>query len=450
MQITAKESKGLTHSFSIVVPASDVEREVEAELQSIQGKVKMPGFRPGKVPMNLMKQKYGQDVMGDVLQNAINNATKKLLDEKKLRPAMQPDIKITSFEEGKDLAFDVEIEVMPELPKQDFSKMEVVEYTFDVPESEIAESLERLAKSRQHPHTKDGAAAKGDVVKIDFLGKRDGVPFAGGEGKGFQLELGSNQFIPGFEDQLIGLKAGDSKTIEVKFPDQYHSKDLAGQPATFDVTVHEVAYLHVPEIDDKLAQSLGFENLEALKKAVSGQINAEFQRAARTKAKKQLFDTLDKEVKFDLPEKMQKAEFDAIWKQVEEARKAGDPELKDKSEAELKKEYEKIAARRVKLGILLSEVGRANNLQISREELSAAVMEQARNYPGQEDKVFEFYRKNPQQIDELRGPILEEKAVDYILGQVKRKPTATTIDALMREDDAEEADAKPAKKAKKA
>lgn len=446
MQITAKESKGLNHSFHIVIPAADVESQMEVELQSLGTKVKMPGFRPGKVPMPVLKQKYGKDVMGDVVQNAINKATGDVIKEKKLRPSMQPDIKITSFEEGGDLAFDLEIEVMPELPKVDFSKITVDELTFEVPQSEITESLERLAKSRQHPHKKDGAAEKGDVVKIDFLGKRDGVPFAGGEGKGFQLELGSNQFIPGFEDQLIGLKAGDKKTIEVKFPEQYHSADLAGQPATFDVTVHEVAYLHVPDVDDKLAQGLGFENLEALKKAVEGQISAEFQRAARSKAKKQLFDVLDKEVKLELPEKMKKAEFDAIWQQVQEAKKGGDPELKDKSDADLKKEYEAIAERRVKLGILLSEIGRSNNLQISREELSAAVMEQARMYPGQEEKVFEFYRKNPQSIDELRGPILEEKAVDHILAQVKRNPKPTTIEALMSDDEEEGASKKKAKK----
>lgn len=449
MQITAKEHTGLTHNFHVVVPAADIAAQVEVELQSLSSKVKMPGFRPGKVPMTVLKQKYGKDVMGDVLQASINNATKKLVDEKKLRPVMQPDVKITSFEEEGDLAFDIAVDVMPELPTIDFSKMTVDEYTFELPESEVSESLERLAKSRRHPHTKDGAAELGDVVKIDFLGKRDGVPFQGGEGKGFQLELGSGQFIPGFEEQLVGLKAGDKKTIEVTFPEQYHSKDLAGQPATFDVTVHEVAYLHTPEVNEKLAQSLGFEGLEGLKKAVSGQLNAEFQSAARAKAKKQLFDLLDKEVSFEIPAKMQQMEFDSIWKQVEQAKKAGDPELKDKDEAALKKEYETIADRRVKLGILLSEIGRTNNLQISREELSAAVMEQARNYPGQEDKVFEFYRKNPAQIDELKGPILEEKAVDHILGQVKRKEVKTTIEALMKGDE-EETTSEAPKKAKKA
>ena len=443
MQITEKEHQGLTYSFSVTVPAADIEKESEVELKRISGKVKIPGFRPGKVPMNVMKQKYGKDVLGDVLQNSINEATGKLIDEKKLRPALQPDVKITSFEPGSDLSFDVTFEVFPEVPALKYEDITVDQLTVDVPEEEVNTSLERLAKTRQHPHHKDGAAVLGDVVKIDFLGKRDGVPFDGGKGEGFQLELGSGQFIPGFEEQLVGAKAGDQVEVKVKFPETYHSKSLAGADATFDVTVHEVSYLHVPDVDDKLAESLGFKDAEALKTAVREQLSSEFERASRSKAKKQLFDLLDEKLTYDVPQGMLKAERESILRQVEEAKKAGDPELQGKSDDEIKAEYEKIAERRVKLGILLSEIGRSNNIQITREELSSAVMNQARNYPGQEDKVFEFYRKNPQQLDELRGPILEEKAVDFILSKVKRNPVPTTIEKLMGEDEAE---AKPAKK----
>ncbi|MEJ0009889.1 MAG: trigger factor [Alphaproteobacteria bacterium] len=274
------------------------------------------------------------------------------------------------------------------------------------------------------------------------------APFEGGSSKGFFLELGSNQFIPGFEEQLVGAKAGESREVNVTFPKDYHSADLAGAPVVFDVTVHEVHHLHVPEIDEKLAKELGFKDLEALKGAVRQQVGFEYERLARGKAKKQLFDLLDEEVKFDVPPKMLELEFDAIWKQVEDAKKAGDPSLKDRPEAELKKEYEAIAKRRVKLGILLSEVGRANNLQISREELSAAVMSQARNFPGEEEKVFEFYRKNPAQIDELKGPILEEKAVDFILSKAKRNKKPITLEALRSEDEEEASGDGKAKKAK--
>jgi len=443
MQIVEKEHKGLSYSYSVTVPASDIAQEQEAELKRVGGKVKIPGFRPGKVPMNVLKTKYGKDVMGDVLQNAINDAARKVVAEKKLRPALQPDVKITSFEEGSDLVFDMAFEVFPEVPSVAYDKMTVDELTVEVPQSEVDASLQRLAKSRQHPHTKDGAAEKGDVVKIDFLGKTNGVAFDGGKGEGFQLELGSGQFIPGFEDQLIGAKAGDKREVNVTFPKEYHSKSLAGADATFDVTVHEVAYLHTPDINDKFAASLGFESLEKLTDAIREQLGAEFKNASRAKAKKQLFDMLDEELTYDIPQNMLKLERDSILKQVDEAKKAGDPELKDKSDDEIRQEYEEIAKRRVKLGILLSEVGRSNNIQITREEISAAVMNQARNYPGQEDKVFDFYRKNPQELEQLRGPILEEKAVDFILSKVKRNPVPTTIEALMGDD---EADSKPAKK----
>jgi trigger factor len=450
MQVTEKSHAGLAYEFAIIVPAATVEAHLEQELANVGKKVKIPGFRPGKVPLSVLKQKYAKDVMGDVLQRAVNDATREVLDGKKLRPALTPDVKISSFEEGKDLAFDVAFEVMPEVPEIAYEKIETPEYLFEVPQADIDETLTRIAKSRQHTHAKEGKAVMGDVVKMDFVGKKDGVAFTGGSAKGFSLELGSGQFIPGFEEQLVGVAAGDTRTVEVTFPKEYHSADLAGAPATFDVTVHEVAYIHIPEADDKLAQSMGFDTLDALKEAIKGQISGDYARAARAKAKKALFDTLEAQVSFEIPSKMLKLEFDSVWKQVEEAKKAGDASLKEKSDEALKKEYEAIAARRVRLGILLSELGRKNNVQITREELSAAVMAQARMYPGQEDKVFEFYRKNPQQVDELRGPILEEKTVDLILEKVKRKPVNVTIEELMRdEDDAENADAAPKKKPSK-
>jgi trigger factor len=443
MHIAAKETSGLTHGFAVTVSAEEVEAERERELQALGQKVKVQGFRTGKVPMNELKRRYGKEVLGDVIEASVNKATKQLMEEHKLRPALQPDVKIVSFEDGKDLVFDVTVEVLPTVPAIDFAKITVDELTFDVPEQEVEEGLARLAKSRQHTHTFEGAAEMGHVLKLDFLGKKDGVPFKGGEGKGFQLELGSGQFIPGFEEKLVGMKAGDERTISVTFPTEYHSADLAGAEATFDVTVHEVLYLHTPDVTDTLASSLGFENLEALKKAVREQIQASYQSAARSKAKKQLFDALDEVADFEVPSGMLKLELESILKQVDAAKKAGDPEFKDKSDEETKAEYEVISERRVRLGILLSDVARANNLQITREELSAAVMNQARNYPGQEDKVFEFYRKNPQQIDELRGPILEEKSVDFILSKVTRSAKPVSIEELLKED---EADSKPVKK----
>ncbi len=435
MQIAAKEKNGLNHSFTVTVTADEIETQREVELQAIGKKAKVQGFRPGKVPMAELKRRYGKNVMGDVVESAVNNAARKVVEENKLRPALQPDVKIISFDEGKDLVFDIIVETLPDVPAVDFAKVTVDEYTYELPEGEVEEGLARLAKSRQHTHTHDGAAELGHVVKIDFLGKKDGVPFKGGEGKGFQLELGAGQFIPGFEEQLVGMKAGDERTINVTFPKEYHSADLAGAAATFDVTVHEVLRLHAPEVNDKFAESMGFKDVAGLKAAVREQIDHSYKAAARNKAKKQLFDALDEAVEFPIPQSMLKLELESIMKQVDAAKKAGDPELKDKSDDEIKEEYEVISERRVRLGILLSDIARVNNLQITREEISAAVMNQARNYPGQEEKVFEFYRKNPQQIDELRGPILEEKAVDFLLSKVTRKPKAVTVEELMKEDD---------------
>lgn len=446
MQIVAKEKSGLKHSFSVTVPAAEVETQREAELMSLGKKVKVQGFRPGKVPLAELKRRYGKDVMGEVIDSAVNNAARKVIEENKLRPALTPDVKITSFEEGKDLVFDITVEVLPDVPAMDFSKITVDEYTYELPENEVEEGLKGLAKSRRHTHKHEGAAELGHVVKIDFLGKKDGVPFKGGEGKGFHLELGSGQFIPGFEEQLVGMNVGDEKTISVSFPKEYHSADLAGAPATFDVKVHEVLRFHTPDVNDKLAESMGFKDLDGLKAAVRGQIDGSYKAAARTKAKKQLFDALEEVVDFPIPESMLKLEVESILKQVEQAKKAGDPELKDKSDAEIKEEYEAISERRVRLGILLSDVARVNNLQITREEISAAVMGQARNYPGQEDKVFEFYRKNPGEVENLRGPILEEKAVDFLLSKVTRKPKAVTIEELMKEDDEAPKAKKKAKK----
>ena len=450
MQITEKEKSGLSHSFHIVVPAADIAAQVDVELQSLGSRVKMQGFRPGKVPLKVLRQHYGKEVMGDVLDASINKATRELIEQKKLRPALQPDIKIVSFDEGQDLAFDISIDVMPELPTIDFDKITVDQYVYDIPQNEIEEGLKNLAKSRQHTHPVERAAEQGDVVKIDFVGKLDGTPFDGGTAKGFMLELGSGQFIPGFEEQLVGAKSGDERSVTVTFPESYHNSNLAGQPAVFDVTVHEVHHIHLPEIDEEFAKSLGFQDVENLRNAVSQQIDFTYKNTARTKAKKQLFDALDGSVKIEVPARMLSQETDAIMAQVLEAKKAGDPDLQDKSEEELKKEYGAIAERRVRLGLLLSEIARANNLQITREELSAAVMSQARNYPGQEDKVFEFYRKNPKEVDELKGPILEEKAVDFVLGKVKRAEKKISIEELMKDDEDEATDAaKPAKKAKK-
>lgn len=453
MKITQSDVNGLEHNYSIVVAASDVDSQLQNQLQTIGKKAKISGFRPGKIPMNVLRQRYGKEVMDEVLWNSVNQATRKLVEEKNIRPALKPEVNITAYTEGADLEFKLQMQVMPEVEEPDYAAITINDYQFNIPESEVEQGLERLAASRKHFHAADAKhkAALGDAVKIDFLGKRDGEPFAGGKGENFQLELGSGQFIPGFEDQLVGKKAGDACVVSVSFPEKYHSTDLAGKAVTFDVTVHEVLTPHTPDASDDMAKGFGFATLDALKDAIREQIGSDYTAMARSKAKKELFDWLDSNIKFDVPSKMREMEFAGIWDQMQRAKAQGDPSL-DKPDAELRSEYEAVAERRVRLGILLAEIGRKHNIQVGKDELTRAVMSQAKMFPGQEQKVFEFYQKNPDHVDELRGPIIEDKAVDFILGKVKR--TAVKIEAsalLSQEDDEASAPAaKPAKKAAKA
>jgi trigger factor len=439
LQIKEKENKGLKRSFEVVVPASEIEKEVVRQLQQVSRNVKIPGFRPGKVPEKVLRQRYGQSVMGDVINAAVNKATTDVLDKQKLVPALQPDVKITKFEEGSDLSFDIELEVMPESPTLDLAKISIEKPVAEIEEAKIHEALERIARSNRSLQDKaDGEKAqKGDVVRIDFKGFLGDEAFEGGEGRNFNLELGSGQFIPGFEDQLIGAKAGDEVTVNVTFPKDYHAANLKGQKTRFDVKIHAVQAPVIPTMDDAFAQGLGMESLEKLKDAVRDQIQRDYDSVARNRMKKHLFDALDSACSFAVPEGMFKLEFDAIWRQVEEAKEQGDPAVKGKTDAALKKEYEAIADRRVRLGIFLSQTAGRNNLQVDRADLSRAVMEQARMYPGQESKIIEFYQKHPEQLAEMRGPILEEKAVDFLLTQVTLTEKKMTLEQLMEEQESE-------------
>ena len=455
MKVTSAKQNGLRHEYTVEIEADEIEKQLQAELQAVGKKAKVQGFRPGKVPMTLLKQRYGKEVMDSVLWESVNRSTRTLMTEKGVRPALQPDANIVSYEEGGPLIFSISVDAMPEVPTIPYDKITVPDYQFDLPENEIEEGLQRFLSSQKHFHpAPDGAKAKkGDMVKIDFTGKMNGEPFDGGKGKDFQLELGSGQFIPGFEDQLIGAKAGDEVLVKVTFPKEYHSEAMAGKKAEFDVTVHSVHEVHMPELSDEFAEHVGFESVTKMREAVAEHLKGDYLSVARTKAKKNLFDSLDEMVKFDIPEKMRTLEFDSIWKQLQEAKAKGDPSLEGKSDDVLRSEYEVIAERRVRLGIVLAEVGRENKLQVTKDELTKAVIDQARMYPGYEQKVFEFYQQNPQHVDELKGPIIEEKAVDFILSKVKRKEQKVTIDELIADENAEaggDAEKKSAAKTKKA
>lgn len=450
MQIKETAKKGLKREYTVVVPAKDIEAQTEAKLQEVGKTAKIAGFRPGHIPVSLLRQRYGKSVMGEVLEKSVHEATHKVIDEKKLRPALQPDVKITGFDEGKDLEFTMTVELFPEVPELDLKKIELEKPTYDIDAKEVDEAVTRLAERNKtrKPKADSAKAAKGDVVRIDFKGLKDGVAFDGGTAQDFSLELGSGQFIPGFEDQLIGAKKGDDVKVEVTFPKEYHAKDLAGQPVVFEVKVHEVLASEAAKVDDAFAKEIGFDDLKALKTSIKEHLAKDYDQYARNRMKKDLFDQLEDLCTFEVPEGMVEAEFKQIWARLKQAQQQGDPSVAGRDDKELEEEYRAIAQRRVRLGVFLAELGRQQKVQVSQQELMGAVVEQARQFPGQEQKVVEFYQQNPAHIEELRGPIFEDKVVDYIFGAVKTKEKKVSLEELVKLDLEDEKPAKkPAKKA---
>ncbi|MBE6443261.1 MAG: trigger factor [Alphaproteobacteria bacterium] len=446
MNITELKSEGLKKSFKVIVEKNDFAKEVDAKLVKIAKTAKIQGFRAGKAPLAMIKKKYESEVMAEALDDAIRNGSNKVLKDKELRPATQPSIKIVSFGEGKDLEFDMDVEILPEIKLGDFAKISLDKLVADVPAEEVEKAVSYLANARKETTVVDGKAAqKGDTVMIDFVGSVDGVEFDGGKGDNYPLELGSGSFIPGFEDQLIGAKAGDKVDVKVKFPENYHAKDLAGKDSVFAVTIKEVREPKAVEINDELAKSLGAESLDKLKENLTTRIKSDYDNAARMKLKRQLLDALDKEYKFDVPETLVDAEYKAIVDQYEQAKKYNqlDEEEKSKKEDDLLKEYKDIAIRRVKLGLLLSEVGQDAKISIKPEDINAAIMNEAKKYPGQEQMVLDYYLKNKQAVEALKAPIFEEKIIDHILTLVKLNEKKVSVEELYRFDD----EKKSAKKA---
>lgn len=447
MQVKELDSKGLKKSFKITVDAASLSEQMQAELKVAGQKVKIPGFRPGNIPMKVLQQRYGKSIEADVLNKSINRAASDVLRERNLRPALTPSVDDQDYAEGGDLSFTLNVEVFPEIPDVKFDAITIERPVFEIAQKTIDEAAARVAeRNPKLTPLEDGAKAKlGNIVRIDFKGMIDGKVFDGGTSTDFRLELGSGQFIEGFEGQLVGSKVGDDKIVKVTFPKDYPGAEVAGKEASFAVKVHEILAKDLPAIDDEFAKSLGFNDLAALHDAIRQQMTREYDGVVRGKLKKQLFDALEKSCNFDLPQGMLDMEFNTIWGQLKQSQ--GEEVEND---SKLKGEYEAIAKRRVKLGILLAEIGSKNKIQISREEMTRAVMQQASQFPGQEQQVMDFYRKNPDYIENLRGPILEEKAVDFILGQVKFNDKKTAIEDLIAEDEeAAEADA-PKKKGAKA
>ena len=444
MQITETVNENLRREFRITVARNDLDARLSTKLEDMKGQVNLKGFRPGKVPVAHLRKTYGKSMMGEIVQETVAEVSQKAVADRSLRPAMTPSIRLEGEVEkvldGKeDLVFTMGVDLMPDFTLADASQISLVRPVTDVSDDMVMESLKRLASQQRSYEPKgDGAVAQdSDQLVIDFVGKIDDVAFEGGTAENAELVIGSGAFIPGFEEQLKGTKAGDSKVVSVTFPAEYPSEKLAGKAAAFDVTVKEIRRGVDAEVDDTLATKLGLDSLDRLKDAARSQIVAEYGRASRAHLKRALLDALDERHSFELPSGMVEAEFGQIWKQVEQDLKTGNlaEEDKGKSEDELKAEFRKIAERRVRLGLVLSEFGRGNNVQVTQEELNRAVVAQARQYPGQEARIFEFYRSNPDAVAQLRAPLFEDKVVDFLCGQVKISDRTVERDDLFKDPD---------------
>jgi trigger factor len=458
MQLTESRSEGLLRVYDVVVPASELQQKLNAKIAEVQPRVRINGFRPGKVPASHIRKVYGPGMMQDIVNEAVQTSTRQGLE--KVRAASEPSLDLKSdmneVMAGKqDLKFELSLEVMPDFEPVDLKNVAITRPVTPVTDEQVEEELGKLAQANRGFEDKDGAAAEGDELNIDFVGRIDGAAFDGGSMNGARLVIGSKQFIPGFEEQLVGAKAGEERTLKVSFPDDYPVADLKGKAAEFETKINGVRKPKEGAPDDAWAKDLGFDSLGALKEALKQRIESEHAQQSRAKAKRVLFDAFDDAHDFELPPRMVEAEFAQIWRQVEQDRAAGrsDPSDAGKSDDDLKSEYRDIAERRVRLGLLLAEIGRRHNIQVSDEEVGRAISAQARQFPGQEREVIEAFKRNPGMVAQVRAPLYEEKVVDYILELVKVTNQTVSREELFTDDDppaakTEEAKPKKAKKAK--
>jgi len=440
MDIKELKSEGLKKVFQVTISNGDFENKIDAKINTLSKTTKLPGFRAGKAPKAMLMQKFRPAVLGEVLDDMIRNASEEVLKSKNITPALMPDIKLSKFEDGKDIEFEMSVEAMPEIKFGDLSAIKLEKPVAEVPAEEIEKALKFMAQSRRNvvKVEEDREAKKGDTVVIDFVGSVDGVEFQGGKGENYPLELGSGSFIPGFEDQLIGKKAGDKVDVNVTFPENYHAKDLAGKASVFAVEIKELREAQDIEINDEFAKTMGEDSLDKLKEVIKTRIQSDYDVASRMKLKRQLLDCLDKEYSFDVPQGLVGAEYKAIVDQYNNAKKYNqlDEEEKAKPEEELLAEYKEIAVRRVKLGLLLSEIGKSAKINITPDDINKAIMNEAKKYPGQEKAVFDFYLKNKQAVEALKAPVFEEKIVDYIFDKSTISEKTVTIEELYNFNDA--------------
>ena len=447
MQVTETLSDGLKRNYTVVVPVADLESRRTERLQTLGKTLRLPGFRPGKVPMPIVKQRYGTAVSAEVLEESVNEATQKVLSERGLRPAQQPRVDMVTENPtalAGDLEFKVELELLPDIVLPDFASIELTRLKAEVDGETVDKALTQIAKynrklepvSPETLESRGGGATTGEVLTIDFEGKIDGVPFEGGTATDSQVELGGTDFIPGFAEQLEGARPDEKRTINVTFPENYGKAELTGKAATFDVTVKQVSTQIVPEADDDLAKQLGAENLAEVREIVTSRQQQEYDAVSRMKVKKALLDALADRADFPVPASIADQEFEQIWQQFETARKAGTQDEADKTKDEdtLRADYRAIAERRVRLGLLLAEIGRVNNITVSTQEVDRALFQRARQYPGQEAQMLELMRKYPQFTDSVRGPLMEDKVVDFVLELAKVTDVVVSPEELVKDE----------------
>ncbi len=437
MQVIEKPADGLKRAFNVVVPTAAIEEKVNERLNEVGQQVRLPGFRPGKVPMNLLKKRFGEAVRGEILEKTIDESTQAALSEKALKPAVQPKVELVKFEEGQDLEFSVQLEVLPEISSE-IGAIDLTRPTAAVSDEEMNKALEGVQRTKATAEKVERAAGKGDVVFADFVGRLNGEVFEGGTMQDALIEIGSNNFIPGFEEQLVGAKAGDKRTLKVTFPADYAgAPHLAGKDAEFEVDVKEIRELKLPALDDELAKTIGDTSIDALKTRLRDYLQKNHDGASRQRMKRQLLDKLAESHKFQVPQGLVDIEFESIWRQMEQVTRGGqvDPEDAGKSEDELKKEYRDIAERRVRLGLLLSEVGQKAGVVVSPEDLKSAIIQEAMRYPGQEAQVVDYYQRNPQALEAFRAPLFEEKVVDHLISKANVTEKPVTVEELLKEDD---------------
>ena len=452
MQIVETTNEGLKRAYTVKIPAKDIEAKIDAEVKKVAPQVRMPGFRPGKVPANLIKKMHGEALHSDAFNTAVQDSIDSLMREKKLRPALQPKVDLgEGYAQGKDAELSVELEVLPEIQAPSVEGLKLEKLTVAVTDAQVDEALKTLAGNQKSykdaPKTKK--SADGDQLIIDFVGRVGGVEFEGGKAEGAPLVLGSGQFIPGFDEQLSGLKAGDSKTITVNFPDDYPAENLKGKKAEFDVTVQAVKVPGETKIDDEFAKSLGLESLEQLKGLLKGQLEQETAGLTRTQMKRQLLDTLAASHDFAVPPSMVEAEFEQIWQQLEaEVAKEDDPDAARQEIEADKADYRRIAERRVRLGLLLSEIGQANGVEVSNQEMQMLLQQAAQQYrPEDRERFVEYVRQDAMAQAQLRAPLYEDKVVDFLFDKAEVTERQVSREELEAAIEAEETvEAKPAAK----